>query len=176
MELLRILLDEEGLDYRTAWSVVYNTFAYTNHTVLPEALEKWSCALIKKLLPRHMQLIQEINHYFLQKVRERYPNNGEIASQMSIFEGFGEDEKVRMAYLSIVCSHTVNGVAALHTELLVKTIFKQFHEFYPNKIQNKTNGVTPRRWLHCCNPSLSELISDTVGSTDEWITNLDTLR
>jgi len=175
IELLRILLDEEGLAYREAWNVVYNTFCYTNHTVLPEALEKWSSNLIKKLLPRHLELIQLVNHYFCESLRQKYPGDDAKVARMSIFEE-GDEQKVRMAYLSIVCSHTVNGVAALHTDLLRATIFSEFNHFYPNKIQNKTNGVTPRRWLHCCNPGLSELISDTVGSTDEWITNLDTLR
>mmetsp|Transcript_23971 Transcript_23971/g.32121 ORF Transcript_23971/g.32121 Transcript_23971/m.32121 type:complete len:619 (-) Transcript_23971:556-2412(-) len=175
IELLRILLDEEKLDYREAWGIVHKTFAYTNHTVLPEALEKWSVALIQKLLPRHMDLIYEVNHYFLQTVQQMYPNDGEKMSRMSLIEE-GDEKKVRMAYLSIVCSHTVNGVAALHTQLLKATIFSEFHQLYPGKIQNKTNGVTPRRWLHCCNPGLSELISDTIGSTDEWINNMETLR
>jgi len=175
VELLRILLDEEKLDYREAWNVVYNTFAYTNHTVLPEALEKWSVALMSKLLPRHMDLIYLVNHFFLEKVRAKYPGDEEKVGRMSLIEE-GDEKKVRMAYLSIVCSHTVNGVAALHTDLLRATIFSEFNHLYPGKIQNKTNGVTPRRWLHCCNPGLSELISDTVGSVDEWITDLDTLE
>ena len=174
IELLRILIDEEKMDYRTAWDVVYNTFAYTNHTVLPEALEKWSVSLIKKLLPRHMELIFEVNFYFCESIRAKYPGQGDKVARMSIIEE-GDEQKVRMAFLSIVCSHTVNGVAALHTDLLRATIFSEFNDFYPKKIQNKTNGVTPRRWLHCCNPGLSELISDTIGSVDEWITNLDAL-
>ena len=175
IELLRILLDEEMMDYREAWTIVHQTFAYTNHTVLPEALERWSVALIQKLLPRHMELIYEVNHYYLQTIRQKYPNDGDKVSRMSLIEE-GDDKKVRFAYLAIVCSHTVNGVAALHTELLKATIFSEFDQLYPGKIQNKTNGVTPRRWLHCCNPGLSELISDTVGSTDEWINNMETLR
>jgi len=175
VELLRILLDEEKLDYREAWNVVYNTFAYTNHTVLPEALEKWSVALLTKLLPRHMELIYLVNHYFIEKIRAKYPGDDNKVMRMSLIEE-GDEKKVRMAYLSIVCSHTVNGVAALHTDLLRETIFSEFNHLYPGKIQNKTNGVTPRRWLHCCNPGLSELISDTVGSVDEWITDLDTLE
>ncbi len=153
---------------------MYNTYAYTNHTVLPEALEKWSVSLLRKLLPRHMDLIYLVNHYFLEKVRAKYPGDDAKVARMSLIEE-GDEQKVKMAFLSIVCSHTVNGVAALHTDLLRTTIFSEFNHLYPGKIQNKTNGVTPRRWLHCCNPGLSELISDAVGSVDEWITNLDTL-
>lgn len=133
MELLRILLDEEKLDYREAWNVVYNTFAYTNHTVLPEALEKWSVALITKLLPRHMELIYLVNHYFIQTLQQKYPGDGEKISRMSLIEE-GDDKKVRMAFLSIICSHTVNGVAALHTELLKATIFSEFNSLYPGKL------------------------------------------
>ena len=175
IELLRILIDEEKLSYDAAWEVVYNTFAYTNHTVLPEALEKWSTSLIGRLLPRHLDLIYLVNFYYIQRLQAKYPGDGEKISRMSLIEE-GEDKKVRMAYLSIVCSHTVNGVAALHSDLLKKTIFKEFDELYPNKIQNKTNGVTPRRWIHCCNPKLSDLISDTIGSVDEWIDSLENLR
>jgi glycogen phosphorylase len=133
VELLRILLDEEKLAYRDAWNIVYNTFAYTNHTVLPEALEKWSVALIQKLLPRHMDLIYEVNHYFLETLRAKYPGDGEKVGRMSLIEE-GDEKRVRMAFLSIVCSHTVNGVAALHTELLRATIFSEFNHLYPGKI------------------------------------------
>lgn len=172
--MLRILLDEEKLEYSQAWTIIYNTFAYTNHTVLPEALEKWSVPLMQKLLPRHMDLIYLVNHYYLETLRKKYPGDEEKVMRMSLIEE-GDEKKIRMAYLAIVCSHTVNGVAALHTELIKSSIFSEFHQLYPSKIQNKTNGVTPRRWLHCCNPGLSELISETIGSTDEWINNLDTL-
>jgi starch phosphorylase len=127
------LLDEEKLSYDQAWDIVYNTFSYTNHTVLPEALEKWSVNLIGKLLPRHLELIYLINHYYIERLRQRYPTDGEKISRMSLVEE-GYDKKIRMAYLSIVCSHTVNGVAALHSDLLKKTIFKEFDELYPNKI------------------------------------------
>jgi len=176
IELLRILLDEERLSYEEAWKVVYHTFAYTNHTVLPEALEKWSVALIDKLLPRHMELIYLVNFYHIQELQKRYPGDGEKVSRMSLIEE-GYEKKVRMAYLSIVCSHTVNGVAALHSKLLKDTIFKEWDQYYPNKIQNKTNGVTPRRWLHCCNPGLSSLISEALGGeVEEWITDLSNLR
>ena len=169
------MIDEEKLPWEQAWNVMYNSFAYTNHTVLPEALEKWSVGLIGNLLPRHLDLIYLINHFFLEKVKKRFPNDEVKTMRMSIIEE-GYDKKVRMAFLSIVCSHTVNGVAALHSELLKQTIFKDFHEMFPGKLQNKTNGVTPRRWLYACNPKLTELISDTIGPADEWITNLTSLR
>jgi len=121
------------LTYDQAWDIVYNTFSYTNHTVLPEALEKWSVGLIGKLLPRHLELIYLINHYFIERLRQRYPGDGYKISRMSLVEE-GDDKKIRMAFLSIVCSHTVNGVAAIHSDLLKKTIFKEFDELYPNKI------------------------------------------
>lgn len=174
VELLRILIDEEKLSFDKAWGVMYQTFAYTNHTVLPEALEKWSVDLIGKLLPRHLEIIYLINHLYIQRLKKQYPGDEKKIERMSLIEE-GYPKKVRMAFLSIVCSHTVNGVAALHSDLLKATIFKEFHELYPNKLQNKTNGVTPRRWIHCCNPQLSELLSDTLGGIDEWITCLDNL-
>jgi starch phosphorylase len=130
---LRILLDEERLTYDQAWDIVYNTFSYTNHTVLPEALEKWSVGLIGKLLPRHLELIYLINHFYIERLRQRYPGDNLKISRMSLVEE-GDEKKIRMAFLSIVCSHTVNGVAAIHSDLLKKTIFKEFDELYPNKI------------------------------------------
>lgn len=130
---MRILLDEEKLTYDQAWDIVYNTFSYTNHTVLPEALEKWSVGLIGKLLPRHLELIYLINHFYIERLRQRYPGDNLKISRMSLVEE-GDDKKIRMAFLSIVCSHTVNGVAAIHSDLLKKTIFKEFDELYPNKI------------------------------------------
>lgn len=148
---MRILIDEEKLPWDEAWNVVYKTFAYTNHTVLPEALEKWSVGLIGKLLPRHLDLIYLVNFFFLEKIKKRYPGDDERLSRMSLIEE-GNEKKVRMAFLSIICSHTVNGVAALHSQLLKETIFKDFDEMFPGKILNKTNGVTPRRWINCCNP------------------------
>ena len=163
------------MTYDQAWGITTKTFAYTNHTVLPEALEKWSVALIEHLLPRHMELIYLVNHLYIQELGRRYPGDGEKIARMSLIEE-GSEKKVRMAYMSIVCSHTVNGVAALHTELLKQTIFKEFEAHFPGKIQNKTNGVTPRRWLHCCNPGLSKLLSDSVGELDDWITDLDNLQ
>ena len=174
IELLRILIDEEKLTFEEAWNVCHKTFSYTNHTVLPEALEKWSVELIGRLLPRHLELIYLINSIYIGKLKEKYPGDGEKIGRMSLVEE-GWPKKIRMAYLCIVCSHTVNGVAALHSQLLKETIFKEFDQLYPGKLQNKTNGVTPRRWIHCCNPKLSDLISDTLGGVDEWITSLDNL-
>lgn len=142
---------------------------------MPEALEKWSVSLIGKLLPRHLELIYLINHFYIERLYKRYPGDNNKIARMSLVEE-GDDKKIRMAYLSIVCSHTVNGVAALHSGLLKTTLFKEFDELYPNKLQNKTNGVAPRRWIHCCNRPLSDLISDTIGSVDEWITTLGSLR
>jgi starch phosphorylase len=124
---------------------------------LPEALEKWSVSLIGRLLPRHLDLIYLINHFFLESIRKAFPGDDWRVSRMSLVEE-GDEKKIRMAFLSIVCSHTVNGVAAIHSHLLKETIFKDYHEMFPKKIQNKTNGVTPRRWLHGCNPGLSKLI------------------
>jgi len=176
IELLRILIDEEKLTWDQAWNIMYKTFAYTNHTVLPEALEKWSVKLIGTLLPRHLDLIYLINHFFLEKVRKRFPNDESRVTRMSLVEE-GDEKRIRMANLSIICSHTVNGVAALHSDLLKKTIFKDFDEMFPGKLINKTNGVTPRRWLLCCNPELSQLISDTImEDPSEWATNLTSLR
>jgi starch phosphorylase len=175
IELLRILIDEEKLSWDQAWNVVYKTFAYTNHTVLPEALEKWGIALLGKMLPRHMDLIYLINHFFIEKIKKRYPGDDARIGRMSLIEE-GDEKRVRMAFLAIICSHTVNGVAAIHSQLLKETIFKDFDEMFPGKIQNKTNGVTPRRWIHCCNPVLSELISEKIGPMDDWISNMTSLR
>lgn len=172
IELLRILIDEEKMDYGSAWEITQMSFAYTNHTVLPEALEKWNVDLITRLLPRHMDLIYLVNHLYLERLREKYPGDDARHMRMSIIEE-GDCKRVRMAYLAIVCSHTVNGVAALHSELLKTTLFKDFHELYPNKIQNKTNGVTPRRWMYCCNRELSNLISETLGDDPEsWLSDM----
>jgi starch phosphorylase len=133
VELLRILIDEEMLSFEEAWGVIYNTFSYTNHTVLPEALEKWSTDLINNLLPRHLELIYLINHIYLEKLKSVYPGDNKKVERMSIIEE-GYPKKIRMAYLAIVCSHTVNGVAALHSKLIKETIFKEFDQLYPDKI------------------------------------------
>ena len=172
-ELMRILLDLEGLGWEKAWDICTRTFAYTNHTLMPEALERWSVEMIGKVLPRHLQIIYEINQRFLDLVAQQYPGDKEKLSRMSIIEE-GYPKKVRMAFLAIVGSHSVNGVAALHTQLLKDRIFKDFDQFYPDKINSKTNGITPRRWLLKANPQLSELINSKIGTG--WEVDLDKLR
>ncbi len=173
-ELMRILVDEESMGWDEAWAICGQVFAYTNHTLLPEALEKWSVPLFERVLPRHLTIIYEINARFLGEVVEkRWPGNGEMKSRLSIIEE-GYPKMVRMAYLSVVGSHTVNGVAALHTRLLKQYLFKDFDDLYPGKIQNKTNGITPRRWLKACNHGLAKLIDESIG--DQWPSHLDQLR
>jgi starch phosphorylase len=163
VELQRILIDVEGLEWELAWSIVTNTFAYTNHTVLPEALEKWPVGLVQHLLPRHLQIIYDINLFFLQTVEKAFPNDRDILRRVSIIEE-SQPKMVRMAYLAIVGSHKVNGVAELHSDLIKTTIFKDFVDIYGvDKFTNVTNGITPRRWLHQANPRLSELIAAKTG-------------
>jgi starch phosphorylase len=161
-ELLRILIDIEGLEWDEAWSIVHNTFGYTNHTVLPEALEKWSVPLMQHLLPRHLQIIYDINLQFLQYVERNFPKEREMLGRVSIIEE-SNPKMVRMAYLALIGSHKVNGVAELHSDLIKTTIFKDFVKIYgPDKFANVTNGITPRRWLHQANPRLSELIASKL--------------
>ncbi|MGL6259278.1 glycogen/starch/alpha-glucan phosphorylase [Vibrio sp. WXL210] len=172
-ELMRILIDEKGLCWEEAWEISSNTFAYTNHTLLPEALETWSESLIQRLLPRHMEIIFEINHRFLKEVRAMWPGDVEKQQKLSIIqEGF--HRMVRMANLCVIGSYAVNGVAALHSELVKKDLFPEFHAMYPTRLHNVTNGVTPRRWLKFCNPGLSALITDKIGS--EWPAKLEQLE
>ncbi|MCW5872238.1 MAG: glycogen/starch/alpha-glucan family phosphorylase, partial [Candidatus Eremiobacteraeota bacterium] len=149
-ELLRILLDEHRLEWKDAWTQVVGSFAYTNHTLLPEALEKWPISFLERLLPRHLELIYEINARFLDEVRARYPNDLERLRNMSLIEE--NPRMVRMAHLAVVGSYSINGVAALHTELLRTRVLTDFANFWPQRFNNKTNGVTPRRWLQQCNP------------------------
>lgn len=166
VELQRILVDLEGLEWAKAWEIVTHTFGYTNHTVLPEALEKWSVPLMQNLLPRHLQIIYEINMQFLQMVEKKIPNGRDMLAGVSIIEET-QPQMIRMAYLAIIGSHKVNGVAELHSDLIQTTIFKDFVKIYgPDKFTNVTNGITPRRWLHQANPRLSELIASKVGSYD----------
>jgi len=165
-ELMRLLIDEHKLEWDTAWEITKNTFSYTNHTLLPEALEKWPLPVFQRLLPRHLEIIYEINQRFLDNVRATSSNNNSLLANLSIIEE-GPEKQVRMANLACVGSHKINGVAALHTELLKKTVLKDFHAIWPEKFSNKTNGVTPRRFMVLANPSLSNLISSTIG--DEWI-------
>ncbi|TKA77822.1 hypothetical protein B0A55_04596 [Friedmanniomyces simplex] len=174
-ELMRILLDQEGLEWDEAWNITQNTFGYTNHTVMPEALEKWSVPLVQHLLPRHLQIIYDINLQFLQYVERNFPKEREMLSRVSIIEE-SEPKRVRMAYLAVIASHKVNGVAELHSDLVRTTIFKDFVKIYgPDKFTNVTNGITPRRWLHQANPRLSELIASKLGG-HEFLRDLNLLH
>jgi starch phosphorylase len=169
-ELMRLLVDEHGLDWDKAWTITQETCAYTNHTLLSEALEKWPLPLFASLLPRHLEIIFEINQRFLDDVRRRCPGDDGLIRRLSIIDESG-DKSVRMAHLASVGSHAINGVAALHTELLKETVLRDFHAVYPQRILNVTNGVTPRRWIALSNPQLGALISDRIG--DRWLWNLE---
>ncbi|MFT3780379.1 MAG: glycogen/starch/alpha-glucan phosphorylase [Nibricoccus sp.] len=173
-ELMRILLDEENLPWDRAWNIVTKTFGYTNHTLLPEALERWGVPLFSRVLPRHLQIIYDINSRLMQAVELKWPGDDNKKRACSLIDEHGE-KSVRMANLSVAGSHAVNGVAALHTDLLKKHLFPEFDALYPGKFQNKTNGITPRRWLLACNPRLSDLLTKTLGHT-EWASDLDRLR
>jgi glycogen phosphorylase len=172
-ELMRVFMDEHGLPWDRAWELTVNTIGYTNHTLLPEALEKWPVQMFERLLPRHLGIIYEINRRFMRSVQARFPNEPARMRRMSIIEE-GPEKKVCMAHLAVVGAHAVNGVAALHTELLTRDVLHDFAEMQPQKFTNKTNGVTPRRWLHHCNPRLSSLITEAIG--DKWVTDLDQLE
>ena len=172
-ELLRILIDEENLDFNTAWEITKKTFAYTNHTLLPEALERWPERMFAYMLPRHLEIIYLINSKLMEDIQLKFgPDMGKMR-KMSIIEEGGE-KMVRMAYLAVACSFSVNGVSALHTELIKKELMPEFYMLYPEKFRNKTNGITPRRWLYKCNSRLSELITSKIGTG--WITKLDDLK
>jgi starch phosphorylase len=172
-ELMRLLVDEYLIGWEQAWEITQRTFAYTNHTLLPEALEKWPIPLFESILPRHLEIIYEINQRFLDQVRARYPGDVARFARLSLIDEAGE-RYVRMANLACVGSHAINGVAALHTELLKRDVLRDFYELWPQKFSNKTNGVTPRRFLLLSNPRLSRLITQTIG--DRWVKNLDDLR
>jgi starch phosphorylase len=172
-ELMRLLVDEYLLPWADAWRVTCKTFAYTNHTLLPEALERWSIAVFGKVLPRHLQIIYEINAHFLEEVRIRFMGDEARISRMSLIDESGE-RYVRMAHLACVGSHAINGVAELHSELLKRDVLQDFHALWPEKFSNKTNGVTPRRWMVLCNPKLSDLITQHIG--DGWIKDLAQLK
>lgn len=172
-ELMRLLIDREGLGWDEAWKITTASTGYTNHTILPEALEKWNVDMFERLLPRHLQIIYEINARFLRSVANRYPMDNDRLRRMSIIQEDGE-KCVRMAHLAIVGSCSINGVAQLHTDLLKRHVLRDFAEFWPGKFNNKTNGITPRRWLLKANPPLSRLITETIG--DGWIQDLDQLR
>lgn len=172
-ELMRLLVDRYHLGWNRAWFITKNTFAYTNHTLLSEALERWPVSLFQRLLPRHLEIIYEINRRFLDEVRAKYPDDTGRLARMSLIEEGGE-KSVRMAHLACVGSHSINGVAALHTELLQQDVLRDFYALWPERFNNKTNGVTPRRWLLLSNPKLSELITEKIGLG--WVTQLDELK
>jgi starch phosphorylase len=172
-ELMRVLMDIEGLDWDVAWEITIKTFAYTNHTILPEALERWPVWFFEQILPRHLQIIYEINERFLNEVRKRYPGDNDRLSRLSIIEEHWE-RRVRMAHLAIVGSNSINGVSAIHSDILKNELFRDFYELYPERFNNKTNGITQRRWLKKANPLLADLIDNQIG--EDWITNLYELR
>ncbi|WP_395342897.1 glycogen/starch/alpha-glucan phosphorylase [Ningiella sp. W23] len=171
-ELMRILVDRAELDWDSAWAICQKTFAYTNHTLLPEALEKWPARMLEKILPRHLEIIYEINHRFMAEVEKKWPGNNAIKAKLSIIEESNE-KMVRMGNLSVIGSFAVNGVAEIHSKLVKQDLFPEFDQLYPGKLTNVTNGITPRRWLKACNPLLSELISKKIGN--DWPLELDQL-
>lgn len=173
VELMRVLMDHEGLTWDEAWKITEKTFGYTNHTLMPEALECWTVDLLGRVLPRHLDIIYEINRRFLDEVARQFPGDDDRRRRMSIIEE-GIPKKVRMAYLAIVGSFSVNGVSALHSQLLKGSLFRDFAEMFPGRFNNKTNGITPRRWLLKANPRLADLITETIG--DKWVTDLDLLK
>jgi starch phosphorylase len=172
-ELMRLLLDEQGLEWERAWIICEKTFAYTNHTVLPEALETWPVGLVERLLPRHMEIIFEINYRFLEGLRRQAEEDPDLPARVSLIAE-GEVKRVRMAHLAIVGSHSVNGVAELHSRILKNELFRDFDAIFPGRFQNVTNGVTPRRWLYQANSRLSALITSRIGP--DWICDLDKLQ
>ena len=176
-ELMRIFVDEHAMPWEKAWELTQSTFGYTNHTLLSEALETWPVELFQRLLPRHLTLIYEINRRFLRQVMNRFPYDEQRIGRMSLIDEAGGDvhnKRIRMAYLAVVGSHSVNGVAALHTELLKADLLRDFNEMFPERFNNKTNGVTPRRWLLAANPLLADAITARIG--DGWITHLEQLE
>jgi starch phosphorylase len=170
-ELMRLLVDEHEFDWDKAWTITQGTLSYTNHTLLPEALEKWSLALFTSLLPRHLEIFYEINDRFLAEVKTKYNGDDEMARRLSIIDEHGE-KYVRMAHLACIGGHAINGVSALHTELLKQDVLKDFFQLFPGKFFNVTNGITPRRWMKLYNPKLAELITENIG--EGWVTKLET--
>ncbi|MBN2715281.1 MAG: glycogen/starch/alpha-glucan phosphorylase [Deltaproteobacteria bacterium] len=169
-ELMRLLMDEHGLSWDVAWHTTRNAMAYTNHTILPEALEQWNVSLFERLLPRHLQIIYEINFRFLKEVQQRFPGDDHRVRRMSIINEDGE-RSVRMAHLAVVGSYSVNGVSALHSDLVQERLFPDFAAMHSDRFNNKTNGVTPRRWIAGCNPALAKLVTKSIG--DEWVRDLN---
>ena len=172
-ELMRILLDEAHLGWDEAWDLTQRTLAYTNHTLLPEALEKWPLIWFERMLPRHLEIIYEINRRLIDEVRRRFPKDEGRVQRVSLVEE-GAERKIRMANLAIVGSHSTNGVAAIHSQLLRTMTVKDLAEMFPQRFSNKTNGVTPRRWLLMSNPALSQTITDAIG--EGWVTDLSQLK
>jgi starch phosphorylase len=171
-ELMRVLVDEHAVGWEEAWKQTSGAFGYTNHTLLPEALEKWPVSTFQRLLPRHMEIVHEINRRFLRKVMLAYPQDAARLARMSIVTD-GPEAQVKMAHLAVVGSHSVNGVAKLHTELVKGELLRDFHDLWPERFNNKTNGVTPRRWIHACNPGLTKLVTERIG--EAWVTDLERL-
>ncbi|MBT1063297.1 glycogen/starch/alpha-glucan phosphorylase [Bowmanella sp. Y26] len=172
-ELMRILVDRAQMNWDKAWEICTHSFAYTNHTLLPEALERWPARMLEKILPRHLEIIYEINHRFMALVDKTWPGNDVVKRKLSIIEE-GSEKMIRMGNLSVIGSFAVNGVAAIHSKLVKEQLFPEFDQLWPGKLTNVTNGITPRRWLKACNPKLSELISSKLG--DEWPLKLDQLQ
>ena len=173
-ELMRVLIDENSLKWEKAWYITTKTLGYTNHTLLPEALETWPVSIVKRVVPRHLQIIYEINNRFIAEVKKKYGENSTpLISKMSIIQE-GDEKKIRMANLAIIGSHSVNGVAKVHSDLVKTKLVPEFFSFYPKKFNNKTNGVTPRRWIVSCNPGLTKLICEAIG--DRWILDLERIR
>ncbi len=172
-ELMRLLVDENDVSWKVAWDITRASFAYTNHTLLPEALETWPLELFKRILPRHLEIIYEINHHFLDEVRQRFPYDPQRISRMSLIS-HGENQRLRMAHLAVVGSFAINGVSKLHTNLLKSTVMGDFYELWPDKFSNKTNGVTPRRFMALANQPLTKLIDSAVDGN--WLKNMDLLR
>ncbi|HAA99624.1 MAG TPA: glycogen phosphorylase, partial [Alteromonas macleodii] len=172
-ELMRILVDRAELGWDEAWGICTKVFAYTNHTLLPEALEKWPARMIEKILPRHLEIIYEINHRFMAEVDKKWPGDNAMKAKLSIIEE-GNEKMVRMGHLSVIGSFAVNGVAEMHSRLVKSSLFPEFDELYPGKLTNVTNGITPRRWLKACNPALSKLIDKKIG--EDWPRDLDKLQ
>ncbi|MBF0619187.1 MAG: glycogen/starch/alpha-glucan phosphorylase [Candidatus Omnitrophica bacterium] len=173
LELMRVLIDQEGLSWEEAWPVTQQTFAYTNHTLMPEALECWAVELLGRVLPRHLEIVFELNRRFLDEVSRKFPGDAERMGRMSCIQE-GDQKRVRMAHVAIVGSFSTNGVSALHTELLKAQLFRDFYEMYPERFNNKTNGITPRRWLLKANPKMADLLNETIG--DKWVTDLSQLE
>src|SRR5208283_3829812 len=172
-ELMRLLMDQYDLPWVTAWEITRATFAYTNHTLMPEALERWPVSLLERVVPRHLQIIGEIKRRFLGEVASIWPDDPERSARVSIFDD-GRDAQVRMAHLAIVGSHSINGVSELHSELVKTRLVPDFYQMWPERFSNKTNGVTQRRWLLMANPGLANLLGQTIGNG--WITDLEQLR